>query len=342
MVRNDSVEERPLVVLGIDDLEERVYRYLLTHSGATVADVAKGLSMTQSQTQQSMDGVVAKGLATHTPERRRRYIPSPPDLAIGLLILQHQENLKRAQRIIQELQKQAEASRPGEPEQMLEIISSVESERQIFEQVHRTAQQEVLSLMRAPMRISRLETTFEEEQSIQLEARARGVCYRSITDATFLALPGAIARIRYDMEAGELVRVVPELPIKMMLTDHRIAIVPLKLQQSDSPVLLIRSSALLDALYSLFQILWESSTPISLRGLMNAKAAVSDLELSEKTRNLVTLLAAGSNDKNAAALLGIASRTYDRRIKELMKDLNVRTRFQAGWMAAIKFSDMIR
>ena len=126
-------------------------------------------------------------------------------------------------------------SRPGEPEQMLEIVSSLESERQIFEQVHRTAQQEVLSLMRAPMRISRLKITCEEEQSeqsIQLEARARGVCYRSITDATFLALPGAIARIRYDMETGELVRVVPELPIKMMLTDHRIAIVPLKLQQS--------------------------------------------------------------------------------------------------------------
>ncbi len=342
MVRNDFVEERPLAVLGIDDLEERVYRYLLTHSGATAADVAKGLSMTQSQTQRSMDGVVAKGLATHTPERRRRYIPSPPDLAIGLLILQHQGNLKRAQEVIQELQKQAEASRPGEPEQMLEIISSSESERQVFEQVHRTAQQEVLSLMRAPMRIARLEALPEEEQSIQREAQARGVCYRSITDTTFLALPGAIARIRYDMEGGELIRVVPELPIKMMLTDHRIAIVPLELQRPDGPLLLIRSSPLLDALYSLFQILWESSTPMSLKGLMNPETAVSDLKLSEKTKNLLTLLAAGLNDKNAAALLGIAPRTYDRRIKELMKDLNVRTRFQAGWLAAIKFSDMIR
>jgi len=40
------------------------------------------------------------------------------------------------------------------------------------------------------------------------------------------------------------------------------------------------------------------------------------------------------NDKSIAQEFGISARTLERRILELLKMLDSRTRFQAGWQAA--------
>ncbi len=342
MANSNFDEECSLAALGIDEIEERAYRYLLMHHGANSAEVAKALSITRNKAQQLMDGIMAKGLATHTPERTRRYVPVPPDIAVGSLIFKQQENLKRAEAAILGLQKQAATRRAREPEQMVEVVNGEEVERHIFGQIHGTAQEEIVSLVRPPMRISKLGESAERDQHVQREAQERGVRYRTIVDSAFMSLPGAMARIRYDMEAGEKVRVVSELPVKMMVTDRRIAIVPLELHQSGGPALLVRSSALLETLYSLFEILWARATPIPLILQKKSGVLVSESDLAENMRDLISALAAGLNDKNAAAQLELAPRTYDRRIKELMSALDARTRFQAGWLAAIKFYGALR
>ena len=42
------------------------------------------------------------------------------------------------------------------------------------------------------------------------------------------------------------------------------------------------------------------------------------------------------NDKTIAHELDISIRTLDRRVVELLKGLDARTRFQAGWLAATR------
>jgi DNA-binding NarL/FixJ family response regulator len=49
---------------------------------------------------------------------------------------------------------------------------------------------------------------------------------------------------------------------------------------------------------------------------------------------LVSLLAAGMNDKSIAQELGISARTLERRILDLFRSLDSKTRFQAGWQSA--------
>ena len=46
------------------------------------------------------------------------------------------------------------------------------------------------------------------------------------------------------------------------------------------------------------------------------------------------LLAAGLQDVTVARQLGIATRTVERRMQTLMRELSATTRFQAGWLAA--------
>lgn len=327
----ETAAARPLDILGISEAEESAYRWLLAHSGATVPEIAQVLALTSDKTQRLLDLIEAKGLLTRTPERPRRYIPSSPDIALQALALRHQERLQRAQGAIQELQKQAVAARPGgEREQLVELINNREAERQIFEQMQRAAKKTVLTLVRPPVLISRLDVPYEEDQSTQREARARNVLYRSIVDAEFLALPGAIVRVRGDIKVGEEIRMLPSLPFKMILSDRRIALIPLELREEWSPSLLVRSPALLDALYALFEILWERATPISFTHAGELKICSLRSHLPEGTEDLISLMAAGLNDKRIAHEMGISASTLTRRIAEVMKAFNVRNRFQLG------------
>lgn len=327
-------KDRPLSILGINEKEEFVYRWLLERSGATVVEIAPELALSRSQMQQLLNSIESKGLVTHTVERSRRYIPVSPDIAIEALVRYRREDLDRAQSMVAELQKHIPSGRRNH-EQDVELLNSIEAERRVFEQMHLTAQEEVIVLVRPPIRVSRLEGSRDCET--QRQAQSRGVRYRSIVDAEWLELPGAAKRSLEDIRAGEEMRSLGTLPFKMAMVDRRIAIIPLD-YEGNSPSLLVRSSALLNALHSLFEMLWERAAPVSLSDSDQIYIESPDSELPREAGELVSLLAAGMNDKGIASELGISSSTFSRRIVELMKALDARTRFQLGWLAATRLS----
>lgn len=333
------MEAGSLEALGIFGPEERSYEWLLQHAHSTALDVARGLRISQKRAQGLLDAIEARGLVTHTLERPRRYIPAPPDLALQVLLGQQNEALQRTQERIRELQTIASvASLAGSTQPVVELITSRDAERQIFEQVEKGAQQEVVTLVRAPVRITRIDPLEEAGRPRQREAQARGVHYRSIFDAELLGSPGMAEYVRADMEAGEEIRVISHLPFKLFLVDRRLALVPLNLDQAEGPALLVRSSALLDALYALFEFFWHRAAPFAQ---IRADSQISHgaySAVSSKTEELVSLMAAGLSDKAIAHQLRISVRTLRRHAAELMGHLEARTRFQAGWAAAQRAS----
>lgn len=328
---------RPLGELGITEWEERVYRLLLAQPAATVREVATSLGVSHRTAQRVLKEIEDKGLATRSPERPRRYNPAPPDMAVEALILRRQEQLQRARAEIQELQEHARFGHPdGTGEHMVELVTSREAEQQIFEYLNRTAQREVNTLVRPPVRVSQLDVPRERDQRTQRSAQARGVRFRTVVDADFLAAPGTVRAVQADVAAGEEVRVVPSVPLKMVLADRAMAMLPLDLQRSDGPVLLVRSSALLDALSALFETLWQRASPMwSATSERRPAARSSGSGVPAGTESLVQLMAAGMNDRAMAQALGVSLRTLERRIAELMEAFDARTRFQVGWLAAL-------
>jgi len=323
---------RPLDAIGIDAMEEHAYRILLTHRMATVEDVARVLAISSRKAQRLLDSVEAKGLASHSPERPRRYIPTSPDIAVEALIRQRQDGLELARSTMHELTEEATAAHgTSDGEQIVELITTRDAANRIFDQLQHTTKEEVVCLQRAPVLFS----SFEQTDPSQKRALTKGVRFRSIADAEFLALPGAVNRVRHDMEAGEEVRIFPALPFKMVVVDRRIGLIPLNLRVPDGPSLLVRSSALLDALCALFETLWERATPITFTRTGALKNGKAPSRLPDTAPQLIPLLAAGLNDKAVAHELGISSATLNRRVAELMKSLDTRTRFQMGWLAAL-------
>lgn len=319
-------KRRTLEPVGVSEPEECLYETLLEHPGASLPELADFIKQPRRKTQLVLGALELKGLVTHSPERVRRYFPTPPDVAVEALILKQQEALQRVRAVAARLQEKARKARGASntDERVIEIITGREALSEILDQMQRSARKEVICFDRPPYVYSTLNKT-------EFEVMGRGVCYRTIYDRSALEFPGAAGRIRAYLQSGEEGRVFPGVPLKLFAADRRNAILPLDLQHPEGAILLVRSCSLLDALYELFEAIWVRAAPISFGPSGRLEIGHAASRLPADAERIIPLLAAGLNDKTIVQQLGISQRTLNRHMKEIMEALDAKTRFQAGW-----------
>lgn len=330
---HNSGDSSPFDILGISGAEESAYEALLAHPGLTAASLASQLRIPSRKASQLLARLAHKGLATHSPERPRRYFPAPPDIGFEALILKQEEALQRARQSALAL-KERNASRPvaeNPDERLIEVITNPVAAGQLFFQMARTVREEMVCLARPPLLFS----SAEKREDVFPRAAARGVRFRTVVDSSILQVDGILDVFRADASAGTELRLVPSLPLKLVMIDRRCAIMPLDLTRPDGPVLFLRSSSLLDTFYVLFEMIWAQSAPLALDAASPRDASRGAVRAATNEQ-LVPLLSAGFNDKTIADQLGVSWRTLERRIVELMRELDARTRFQAGYLVGCR------
>lgn len=318
-----------LSMLGISAFEEIVYRALLRTPGITAEVLAASLNIPAADVGSIVSELERKGFATFSPEREQRLFASPPDIAIESLLQLRQRELQSARLAIADLQREHLSTAEGAP--LVEIIDAdPAAQAQPYAQTHVRAVKEVRCLIRPPFLVS----APNKGETSRAEARQRGVRYRNIVHPDTLGLPGWAETLRQDCEAGEELRLLSDFPFKMIVADRELGLLPLKIGEPQGPMLLLRRSAVLDALCELFDTLWLKAVPINFAGDNSFNIGTTPL-FPAPLESMVSLLAAGINDKVAAERLGISQRTLMRRIDTLYQTLDARSRFQAGWLAAL-------
>lgn len=124
--------------------------------------------------------------------------------------------------------------------------------------------------------------------------------------------------------AGEQVRLLPELPTRLLVIGDSHAVLPEPLGYADMPLAVVRQRSVVEAMAQWFELLWE-------------RAAVPEVGVAgprDLRRFLLQQLAAGEHDEQIARRLGISLRTVRRRVADLMSELGADSRFQAGVEAA--------
>ena len=121
---------------------------------------------------------------------------------------------------------------------------------------------------------------------------------------------------------GEQVRVIDEMPTRMLVIRGTHAVLPEPLGFADEPRLLVRQPALVGALTLLFEAYWDQATALPDLDVRRPRVDVRS--------SLLRQLAAGAKDEQIARTLGLSLRTVRRRVAELLIELGVDTRFQAG------------
>lgn len=113
--------------------------------------------------------------------------------------------------------------------------------------------------------------------------------------------------------------------MKLRIFDRQVALVPLAIDVGVTrTVAVVRRSALLEALITLFELHWERASPIGYG------PPVENSRLAPDDQQLLGMLAAGMSDAAIARQFSVSARTARRRTQRLLERLSVSTLFQAG------------
>ncbi|MGW7366855.1 helix-turn-helix domain-containing protein [Streptomyces sp. NPDC054841] len=317
--------EHRLAALGVPADDERLYRVLLARPDATVAELAAATGWDAARVRRRTRSLEKRGMLTRVPSRPVRFAPAPPDVVTEVLALQRQEEIERARLAAASLTEEFRTVRRGEGGPAVQVLSGRDAIAQRFFQTQQSTRDEVLILDRPPY----VARPAEEQTSVQRRLMRRGVRYRTIYDQRSLDSPGQLGLCRELALLGEDSRVLDEVPLKLVIADRRLALVPFVLP-TEREVMVLQASALLDALVVFFEMLWHRAVP-----LWPARSRpAEDRALSADDEQLLALSASGLTDHAIARRLGVAQRTVERRMRRIMDLLGARTRFQAGLQAA--------
>lgn len=201
---------------------------------------------------------------------------------------------------------------------LVEVVTGAHGVRQRFTQLQHSATKTVRAFVRTDP-----EVVQAAENTAEGEAVRRGVKYRLVIERGVLEGPGGLAAVEESAAAGEEIRSMEALPLRMLIADDEMALVPLAASGEPGAVV-VRRSGLLDALVALFEQTWSRALPV---------AATPPVHEGDLDSRIVALLLQGYGDKSIAVQLGVSSRTVQRRIREWMDQAGVTTRIQLGhWL----------
>ncbi|MEV6056887.1 LuxR C-terminal-related transcriptional regulator [Streptomyces sp. NPDC052107] len=310
-----------LEVLGVSGDEERVYRVLVAGHRSGPQEIAARLGMSVSDVEPLLTALLDKRLVSRT--RADQFVPAPPDVALGPLLVDGQAELERARATVGQLAEQYRTNvRRRDSAQLVEVLTGAEAIRQQALSLQRDAREEMLWFCRQePIALTAADN--DEE----FRALARGVRFKVIYEASLLDGPGAWVGLEEGMRMGEKARVLPSLPVRLAIADRSVALCPLGEEATGEPTAaLVRGTSLLVALISLFESHWERATPIHID-------EAADSDLSAEDRQLLSMLIGGVSDKAIAKQMSVSSRTVQRRVQDLMTRSGARGRMQLAWQA---------
>ncbi|MFI8193589.1 helix-turn-helix domain-containing protein [Streptomyces sp. NPDC085946] len=331
-----------LGVLGLDEAHEAAYRALVTGGAADVPGLARRLALGEHDTERALRRLADRGLAARSPARPDRWVAAPPGVALGALLTQRRHELEKAELAAALLAEEYRAA-SAEPavHDLVEVVTGAAAVSQRFLQLQLGATEEVCALVTGrPVAVTGVENHAEEQ------AAGRGVRYRVVVERAVLDLPGGTTELTAALGRDERVRVVEEVPTKLVVADRAVALVPLASYTAEPAALVVHSPALpapreregpahglLELLCGLFESVWRAALPLRLgpsgvteHGQGPDGPDGTDLEV-------LSLLLAGLTDASVAKQLDLGLRTVQRRVKRLMELAGVTTRLQLGWAA---------
>lgn len=312
-----------LASLGLDRAAEHLYFRLVPVSGHTVVGVARLVQTRPAQLLQDLAPLQERGLVVLVDDR---VVVPPLAEALSEMVLHESRRAASSAAKLRELAEAvphlvASTTRPAEGD-LTDIrpldgeLSSGGNPLELLQLMLRTSRGDMLWLRPDAWAMPRESRVGE----LLAEAMATGRRSRAIYPARALSeAPEALAaRARL----GERVRVLSEVPTRMFILGDAHAVLPEPLGFGDEPRVHVRQRSVVAALTLWFDLLWSRAAP------------VPDLEAGagrpDGRQFLLEQLMAGTTDEVIARTLGISLRTVRRRVAELMSDLGVDTRFQAG------------
>ncbi|MEU3244408.1 MULTISPECIES: helix-turn-helix domain-containing protein [unclassified Streptomyces] len=318
-----------LEVLGLDQPAEALYIILVDNPPLSVDELCRRTGIEPEVAVAALVRLEDGGLISRLPGTPPSYTALPPDHALEVLLLARERDIHRVRALSERLtERHREARRSRDSTSLIQVVTGRDGVARCGQQLFKRAERELRGIDAPPY----AQASDGERVNSATAVAGRSVRSRFIHARDTLSMPGVVARVEDDIAAGEEVRFLPEAPMKLIIADDQAALIPLlATPQVLDACILVHPSALLDALSTLFESLWEQAQPY----LPGKPASVGPNEfVSDEERRIISLLAMGMSDEAIARQLGIGHRTVQRRVQTLLGRLGAASRFQAGVLAA--------
>jgi DNA-binding CsgD family transcriptional regulator len=316
--------------LGVNEVCIRVYRALLGRPLDGVDAIVRTLDLSENEIRGALDSLAQLSMLDLTDDDLA--VPIDPEVVLAaplrlreMDIHAQQVRLAGAQAAAAELAASYSSLRAEQQTSSLEILSSVPEIRARLSELAAQAERELLSFSPggAQSRESLDASHPLDERSLRNGVQLRTIYLDSVRNDRATA-----EYTRWLSTLGGAVRTVPTLPVRMLIADRSVAVLPTNPANSRDGAVLVTSPGVVSALVALFEQVWEQAIPLGVQRLNPTVGPTA------QEQELLKLLASGSTDEVAARQLGVSLRTVRRIVAELMSRLGARSRFEAGLLAA--------
>ena len=313
---------------GVAEQTAQVYAAMLAAPRADVATLATSLGMTPEEVEHELDTLADLMLVVATPGAQP--VTVPPHEAFDMLIAREQAQLQARQR-------ELEASRTnlaGAVESFLEgrivrddfgLIERIDEGKVVRSRLY-----QLLGHARSSV------ASIEPGDAIPPEALAaaarlddqllaRRVTVRAVVCAVSIRADYWRDHLQRQDAKGALTRVHPAPPMRLIVIDDEIAVIPNSHTRSGAWVL--HSADLVRPTLLMFEQVWADSTALDHASLTD------DVITEARMRQVAALMAAGLKDETIARRLDVSIRTVRRLVSATMAALQSESRFQAGVIA---------
>ena len=329
------METRTMSVLGLNGVEEDVYRHFLRNPGSpeATADLAvlRGGREVDAAVARLRDLGLLHGDGTGV-------WAADPAAAVARLSEDRLEHVHSTIReiadigpIMRSLQQdspypppqRAPVSGPGGSLARLETLPLV---RTHIDQLAFTARAEVLAS--EPYDVLSPEN-IRHARPLDLRCLRRGVALRNLVRASAVGDAATLEHLRGLRAAGVQVRVAERLSELMLVYDRRTALVPMDPRDSGRGAFRIEEPSLVESLVRYFDRLWDDARDLGeVLGEEPGAAPPTEAQLL-----VLELMCTVSKDETGARRAGMSLRTYRRHISDLLSLLQANNRARAALAA---------
>jgi sugar-specific transcriptional regulator TrmB/DNA-binding CsgD family transcriptional regulator len=314
--------------LGLSPTEERVYDTLVTGPAMTVSELTRQIGVPRARVARAVPALTAKGLVTRLPGRAARFSAVDPAVAVGTLAQNQEQALTQARDRMRELASLFGSRRHAtHPAEQVEVIDGADNVWNTSVRLQHAAAEQIRVFDTPPY----MEPHPDQENADERAVLSKGLTGRCVYSQPAVLFPGRYTHIQAAIRSGEQARVTASLPMKMIICDSRLALIPVTPVAAAGPsaAYVIYPSSLLDALVALFEAYWDRAVPLNL-ATARAPETPGRVRLTASDHRILVLLAAGATDDAIGRATGCSMRTVQRRIRELMHLAGAQTRFQLG------------
>ena len=326
-------EPASLTAAGLNPDEVAAYELIITRPSSTMPELAKEWSRAAPVATVVAD-LQARGFVIQEDGPERRYAAVDPEIALDTPLADYEGQLRRAREHVASLAQQYRSrSNASDGATLVEVVAGQRAVLQRITQLQFGAREEICCLDKPPY------LDAPGTAATDLELLTRGVACRTIYERASVEHPGGLDEVEQLLGAGQQARVLPSIPMKLYLIDRRHAVLPLQREPASAEsAVVVHAPALLAALSTLFEGLWQRALPMQ----MPTDPVAAGRRAAVDEHRLITLLLSGLTDEAIARQLTLGYRTVQRHIAALMTKLGAHTRFQAGVQAALNHHETQR